>query len=136
MPSPRTLPELDDDNRFFWTGGADGRLRFLRCRDCRHYVHPPRPRCPKCRGASLAPEGVSGDATVATFSINHQKWTPAMEVPFAVAIVELPEQPGLRLTTNIVGCAPEDVRIGMPVRVAFEQHEDVWLPLFAPAEPH
>ena len=50
-----------------------------------------------------------------------------------VAIVELPEQEGLRLTTNLVNCALEDVRIGMPVRVLFEQWEDVWLPLFEPA---
>ena len=35
--------------------------------------------------------------------------------------------------TNIVGCAPDDVRIGMPVQVIFEHHDDVWLPLFEPA---
>jgi uncharacterized OB-fold protein len=128
------LPALHDGNRFFWTAGAEGELRFLRCRDCGHYMHPPRPRCASCRGEGLAPETVSGRASVATFTINHQPWTPGMEVPFVVAIVELPEQQGLRLMTNLVGCAPEDVRIGMPVQVVFEQHEDVWLPYFEPAE--
>ena len=71
---------------------------------------------------------------MATYTINHQPWMPGMEVPFVVAIVELPEQEGLRLTTGLKGCAPEDVRIGMRVRVAFEQHEDVWLPFFTPAD--
>ena len=42
--------------------------------------------------------------------------------------------PGVRLTSNIVGCAPEAVRIGLPVRVVFEPVEDVWLPLFEPLE--
>jgi hypothetical protein len=46
--------------------------------------------------------------------------------------VELAEQRGLRLTTNIVNCQLDEVRIGMPVRVVFEQHDDVWLPLFEP----
>lgn len=133
VTQPGPLPELDDSNRFFWTAGAEGVLRFLRCQDCGRYAHPPRPRCAACRGERLAPEPVSGEATVASFTINHQPWLPDMEVPFVVAIVELPEQPGLRLTTGLVACAPEDVHIGMSVRVVFEQHEDVWLPFFAPS---
>ncbi len=134
MEQPGPLPALDDENRFFWTAGADGELRFLRCQDCRCFIHPPRPRCAVCRGENLSPESVSGRATIASFTVNHQAWTPGMEVPFVVAIVELPEQPGLRLMTNLVGCAPEAARIGMPVRVCFEQHEDVWLPYFEPSE--
>ncbi len=131
---PGPLPALDNHNRFFWTSGERGELRFLRCSSCGYYVHPPRPRCPACRGERLAPEAVSGSARVASFTVNHQAWTPGMEVPFVVAIVELPEQTGLRLTTNLVGCAPEQVRIGMSVRVVFERHEDVWLPYFEPAD--
>jgi uncharacterized OB-fold protein len=132
----RMLPKLDDRNRFFWTSGADGRLRFLRCQDCGFYVHPPTPRCPKCLSKDVVPEPVSGRATVATFTINHQPWMPGPELPYAVAIVEIVEQPDVRLTTNIVGCAPDDVSIGMPVRVVFERHpdapDDVYLPLFEP----
>ena len=134
MTQPGPLPALDATNRFFWTGGAEGELRFLRCRPCGYYVHPPRPRCPACHAEDLSPETVSGRATVASFTINHQPWLPGMEVPFVVAIVELPEQAGLRLMTNLVGCEPEDVHIGMAVRVVFERHEDVWLPYFEPAE--
>ena len=134
MTQTGPLPERDEQNRFFWTSGADGTLRFLRCQDCGHYIHPPRPRCAGCAGEHIEPEAVSGEAVVASFTINHQQWTPGMEVPFVVAIVELPEQVGLRLTTGIVGCEPEDVWIGMPVRVTFEQHQDVWMPFFEPAE--
>ena len=52
--------------------------------------------------------------------------------PYVIAIVELDEQPGLRLTTNIVNCPVEAVHIGMRVRVLFDHREDVWLPLFEP----
>jgi hypothetical protein len=51
-----------------------------------------------------------------------------------VAIVELDEDPETRLTTQIVDCAVEDVRIGMAVEVDFDQHEDVWVPVFRPVE--
>jgi uncharacterized OB-fold protein len=129
----RVLPRVTDLNRHFWSGGAEGELRFLRCRACRSYVHPPAPVCPQCLAREVAPEAVSGRATILTFTLNHQPWVPASDHPYAIAIVEIEEQPGLRLMTNIVNCPPGSLRIGMPVRVVFERHEDVYLPLFEPA---
>ena len=76
---------------------------------------------------------LSGRGTVSTYTINYQKWEPGLETPYVVAIVTLEEQDGLNLTTNIVNCPHEEVRIGMPVTVVFEQVENVWLPLFEPA---
>ena len=76
---------------------------------------------------------MSGDAVVHTYTVNWQPWYPNLDPPYVVAIVELPEQEGLRLTTNIVGCEPDDVRIGMPVHVVFEEYDGVWLPFFEPA---
>ena len=130
----RILPRVNDENRFFWTSGEDGRLRFLRCDECGFFVHPPSPICPECLCKRLTPTAVSGRATVATFTVNHQPWIPGYDPPYVVAIIEIEEQPSVRLMTNIVRCAPDDVRIGMPVQVAFEHHDDVWLPLFEPAE--
>ncbi len=131
----RLLPRLTPQTEPFWTGGADGALRFVRCRDCGYWLHPPGPICPECLGKHLAPDDASGHATVHTFTVNHQSWYPGLDPPYVVAIVELPEQRGLRLTTNLVNCEPGDVRIGMPVRVVFEQYDDVWLPFFEPVEP-
>jgi acetyl-CoA acetyltransferase len=76
---------------------------------------------------------VSGRATVASFTVNHQRWIPGMEVPYTIGLVELVEQADLRLTTNLVGCAPDAVRVGMPVRVVFHPaSDDVGLPFFEP----
>lgn len=133
-PPFRLLPALDDDNRFFWTSGADGRLRFLRCQACGTYLHPPLPRCPTCGSRELAPEVVSGRGEVCSFTINHQPWDGDPH-PYVIALVTIPEQDGMRLTTNIVGCDPSDVRIGMPVQVTFEHRDPVWLPLFEPIQP-
>ena len=113
----RILPRVNDENRFFWTSGEDGRLRFLRCDQCGFFVHPPSPICPECLCKQLSVTVVSGRATVATFTVNHQPWIPGYDPPYVVALVEIDEQPSVRLMTNIVSCAPDDV----------------WLPLFEPA---
>ncbi len=132
----RILPQLDDRNRAFWTSGGRGALEIMRCQTCGYYIHPPTPICPECLGSDLAPEPVSGRATIATFSINHQPWMPGPELPFVAALVELVEDPAVRLWTNIVGCAPEDVHIDMAVHVVFEHHPDpdgdIYLPMFTP----
>ena len=129
----RVQPALDDENRFFWTSGADGRLRFLRCRSCGYFLHPPSPRCPRCGSRELVPEAVSGRGEVFSYTVNHQPWDGATE-PWVIALVSFPEQDDLRLTTNIVGCEPDEVRIGMPVRVTFEQHDQVHFPVFEPVD--
>jgi uncharacterized protein len=72
---------------------------------------------------------------VASFTVNHQRWEPDLEVPYVMALVELEEQPDVRLVTNVVDCRPEFVRIGMPVTVTFEEAGDVWIPLFVPSAP-
>jgi len=129
----RVPPALDDANRFFWTSGADGRLRFLRCQACGYWLHPPSPRCPECGGRDLVPEPVSGRGVVHSATVNHQPWD-GDPTPYVVALVELDEQAGLRLTTNLVGvdAATFDAAaaIGAPVRVVFEQRGEVFYPLF------
>ena len=129
----RALPRIDDENRFFWTSGADGVLSILRCQGCGYWIHPPSPICPQCLSDAIAPEATSGKGTIDTFTVNERAWGAGMEVPYVIAIVVLDEQPDLRLTTNIRGMPAHDVRIGQRVQVRFEQDEDVWLPMFEPA---
>ena len=130
MGAPRVLPRLDSENRFFWTSGADGKLRLMRCQDCSTFIHPPRPVCRKCLSENVAPEAVAGTGTIDTFTVNHQQWRPGLEVPYVIARIALDGVPGVYLTTNIVGCDVEAVQIGDRVRTRFEQHGEIYLPLF------
>lgn len=133
MTAPqRTLPAVDNDTRAYWTGGGAAKLLIYRCSNCRYYIHPPVGFCPKCESRLVAPEAVSGKGSVATYTVNHKQWVPELPTPYVLALVELAEQADVRLTTNIVNCPPETVRIGMAVRVLFEQVEDLWVPLFEP----
>ena len=128
MPWP--IPQITDENGAFWTGGRDGELLIVRCTACGFWVHPPSPRCPKCLSNAVAPSAVSGRGTVYSYTINRQAWVPGLEVPFVLAIVELDEQPGLRLMTNLVDCLPEEAEIGMPVAVAFVERGEAFVPVF------
>lgn len=128
----RLLPALDETNRHFWTGGKSGELIFLRCQECSYYIHPPSPRCPGCLTKNLAPEAVSGRGIVKTFTIVVHAFNPMVPTPFVLGIVELEEQAGLQLMTNVIGIQPEEVSIGMPVEVVFEDQGEVFVPLFRP----
>lgn len=76
---------------------------------------------------------MSGRGTVFTFTVNHQPFNPDVPTPYDVAIVTLDEQDDLRIITNIVNCDVDSIEIGMPVRVLFEDHGDVKVPVFEPA---
>jgi acetyl-CoA acetyltransferase/uncharacterized OB-fold protein len=128
----RPLPLLTLENEFFWTSGADGTLRVQECRNCESLIHPPAPVCRYCRSRNMGVRAVSGNATLAGFTVNHRFSLPGMPAPYVVAQVAIAEDPRVRLTTNIVECNPERLELGQRVEVVFEQMEDVWLPLFRP----
>ena len=126
----RPLPKLDSFNRDFWTGGEQGELRIMHCDDCGGYIHPPRPVCRHCLSDNVKAKAVSGKGTVDTFTVNHQRWHPAMEVPFIVARIALDDAPGVIITSNVVGCDVDDIEFGDKVQVTFEHQDDVYIPLF------
>lgn len=130
----RPLPALNDDNRAFWTGGGTGKLMIDRCGDCRTYIHPPVPFCPACESRNVTAEPVSGRGKITTFTINHKQWVPDLAVPYVLALVEIDEDPTVRIPTNIICIDPEKIAIDMPVEVVFEQVEEVFVPLFRPIE--
>lgn len=128
----RTPPVMSDRSAPFWTGGACGELRIARCQDCGWYAHPPLPACPRCHGRDTRAEPVSGRGTVWSCTVNRYPFAPGVPPPYVVALVELEEQAGLRLLTNVVGCEPDAVTIGMPVHVVFEPAGEAFLPVFTP----
>ncbi|MFA7584584.1 MAG: OB-fold domain-containing protein [Novosphingobium sp.] len=128
----RPLPAPVRHEAEFWLGGVIGELRIAWCTPCAAWRHPSLEICPDCLTAISEHRVASGKATVLAVTVNHQRWVDGFDLPYAIAIVGLKEDPSIRLTTNITNMAPEAVRVGMSVRVTFLQQQDIWLPLFEP----
>lgn len=132
----RPLPVKDEVNAPYWDGAKEHRLVLLRCADCQKYVHPPRPTCPRCQSERVVPAEASGKGTVYSFSIMRRGGNPGFDdrVPFAVAVIELAEEPKLLAIGNILDCPIGQIAIGMPVEVTYEDlTPEVTLPQWRPA---
>lgn len=125
-------PEISEDNAAFWTGGGEGRLMIAHCAKCDRAIHPPQPICPKCLSTEIESRGATGTGTVLACTINRQQWSPDTAVPYALGIVALDGEDGVRITARIEA-EPESVAIGDRVKVAFAALDDVWRPYFVPA---
>jgi len=133
-PYQKPLPRVDEESRGYWEALARHELYFQRCRTCGAARFYPRALCPACLSSAAEWVRASGRGTVYSFTVTEQNQTPGFReaLPYVLAMVELAEGP--RLLTNLVGCAPGDVRIGMTVGVVFEDvAAGVTLPKFRPA---
>jgi uncharacterized OB-fold protein/acyl dehydratase len=130
----RPRPGKMQETEFFWDGCDQGELRIQQCKGCERLAHPPVVRCPECGSYDLGHRVASGKATLHAFVEPVHPPMPFMQYPYICGVVELEE--GTRLITNIVHCAPEQVEIGMPLELVFQQPDpDLTLPMFRPAVP-
>jgi uncharacterized protein len=127
----RPRPALTEDNAFFFDGTREGTLLIQRCASCYTLRHPPRPACAVCRSFEWDTVVASGRGTVYSYVVVHHPQVPAFDYPLPIAVVELEE--GTRLVADLLGVAPKDVTIGMPVAVEFVAVDDeLTLPMFRP----
>jgi uncharacterized OB-fold protein len=131
----RFEPQPSELTKPYWDATRDRRLLLQWCASCDEPVHYPREVCPRCLGEGLSWREASGAGEVYAFGVHHQPASPLMadRVPYVVALIDLVE--GARLMSNIVGCEPAEVRVGMSVKVTWEALSDGrHLPLFEPNE--
>ena len=116
---PWLTPPRNRDSGFFWEGAALGELRIQRCTSCQALRHPPRPCCPKCLSFDWDYVVAAGTGTIVSFAIYHYPPMPPLELPLAIALVELTE--GTRVVGNVIGIEPSEVAIDQQVTVEFHQ---------------
>jgi uncharacterized protein len=130
----KPVPVPDETTAFYWEAAREGRLEVQRCASCGSWRFPPTIACPTCQSEELVPTPVSGRGSIYSFTVVRQVFDPAYagELPYVVALVELEEDPSLRILTNIVGTGPADITVGMPVEVTFEARDGAAIPVFQP----
>jgi uncharacterized OB-fold protein len=129
----KPVPVPDADSRDFWSACAEHRLLIQECGVCGHLQFYPRMVCTACGSRQVGWKEAGGDASVYSYSVVRRAPSEAFakDVPYVLALVELDE--GVRMMTNVVGCDPSQVTIGMRVRVLFEDLvPGISLPKFAP----
>ena len=133
------LPQIDDDARPFWEGTLAGELRVQACGGCARLRFPPRPMCPSCQSTAVEWKTMSGRGTIYSFVVPHPPLLPAYAAvaPYNAVLVELDEDPTIRMVGNLVSgpdaqinsVDPETIEIGTPVSVVFARvSEDIALP--------
>ena len=131
---PYPLPQTSQFTAQFWDGCQRQVLEVPQCQSCNHLFLPGGPVCPKCWSRKLGSRLASGRGSVFSYVVYHRSYHPAIPAPYVVAIIELVE--GVRLVSNIIGCTPKSVSIGMAVQVVFEKvgaaESDFMLPKFKP----
>jgi uncharacterized OB-fold protein len=130
----RGEPYLDEpEAKPFWAACREHKLTAQRCSSCKRiFGFPPQALCPHCLATKH--EWVALRGTVYSHIAYHRSWHPAYQdrIPYNVSLVDLQE--GGRLVSNVIGCAPEEVKIGMPVEVVFEDFAEYTLPKFKPVK--
>ncbi|HUF53783.1 MAG TPA: Zn-ribbon domain-containing OB-fold protein [Dehalococcoidia bacterium] len=130
----KPLPVVEAETAPYWTAARDKKLLLQKCRDCDEYQYHYRGFCSNCWVGTIEDVESNGEGTVWSFTVIRRNRTPgfAEEVPYAVAMVEL--EGGIKFITNVINCNPDDVHIGMPVKLTWvAAADDINIPMFEPA---
>ena len=129
MTRPIPSPAVSVETKPFWDAAAEGRFLIKRCRSCGQAHWYPRAICPFCASGDTVWDESPGEGVVYTFSILRR----SPSGPYALGYVTLDEGPAL--LTNFVDMTPEELKIGMRVRVRFQPTEGGGppAPVFGPA---
>ncbi len=134
-PGELPLPAVTPESRPFWEGCRRHVFLLQRCRGCHALQYYPRGICTACGATDLGWQPASGRGTVYTYTVTYRSEQPGFKerVPYVLAWVTLEE--GVQVLTLLVGCDPARVRIGLPVRVTFEDvTPEISIPRFTPEE--
>jgi uncharacterized OB-fold protein len=130
-------PLIDDDGAPFWEYARAGELRVQACTDCDRLRFPPRPCCPHCQSFGSRWRLVSGRGRIWSYVVPHPPLLPvySAQAPYNVILVELAEDPRIRLVGNLVTAPdaplgsldPARIRIGASEKAVFHDGIPRWL---------
>jgi uncharacterized protein len=136
FPDEMPMPAANAETIGWWEAAAEHRLVIQACAACGQLRHPPGPVCPGCRSDQAVWKDLTGTGSIYTYTVVQQAFVPALaeRIPYVVVAVELDGAQGVRIVSNLVDAEPEEVEVGMPVEVVWEDMgPQLALPRFRPA---
>jgi uncharacterized OB-fold protein len=125
----RIKPPMEHDNAWWWEMAAEGKLGIQRCLGCNTLRHPPRPMCGECHSMAWDALEASGRGTICSYTVLRHPQFPGYDYPLIIVLIDLQE--GTRLTSQLVGCEPEQVDFDLPVEMVIQEDPDGFkLPVF------
>jgi uncharacterized OB-fold protein len=134
MSDAKPVPVVRGEERTYFEEARRHRLVYQSCDECGAAIFYPRAVCPTCLSERLSVAVSRGAGVVYSFTTHYRPGHPSFgdDVPYTVVLVDLAE--GVRVLADIVDCAPDEVAVGMPVRVVFDDVTgELTLPRFRPA---
>ena len=136
MTVERPLPQPDRDTQPFWDACRKHELRAQRCSACGRFRWPPQGLCPHCHAWNDDWQVLADTGKVLSFVVAHYVAVQAFaaDVPYVIAHITIDDtEDEVVLVSNVVGCDWQQVHVGMPVRVFFDDvTPDCTLPKFRP----
>ncbi len=119
---PYPVPEYGAEP--YWEAANQQKLVMQKCSACGKFRWTPAPLCLQCGDDGYAWAEMSGRGRIVTWTVITHPIHPAAvdKVPYVVVVIELDEQPGLRMVSNLVDVNPDDITFDAPVQVAFDDH--------------
>ncbi len=133
FPDSMPPPVADTTTLPWWQAAAEHRLVVQRCTSCDQTRHPPAPVCSECRSADSDWRELSGRGEVYTYTLVHRPIAADQELPYVIAVIALEAAGGVRIISNLVDVDPEQLEIGLPVELVWEDMSaDLAIPRFRP----
>ncbi len=128
MTYQKPIPLKDQDNKAYWNAADEHRLALQKCNDCNTYAHPPGPSCARCGSENVVWENLGNDvkAQIYSYIISYRPFLPGFQddLPTIIAQAQLEKVPEVKIMCNVLNCDINDIQIGMPVQMIWEDITD------------
>lgn len=139
MEYQKPIPLKNQDNSPYWDAADRHELALQICNSCLDFAHPAGPSCAKCGSTDVSWKNLGSEvkATIYSYIISHRPFLPGFQddLPTIIAQAELENVPEVKIMCNVLECKPENIQIGMPVQMIWQDiSEDRALPQWKPVD--
>lgn len=120
----KPIPVPDKVSKPFWDACNQRRLIVQNCKTCNRMQYPPEETCSECgSGRNLEWREVSGRGKINGYMVMYDTRVRLLQAdqPFNIAVIELEEDPAIKMFSHLPGTPANEVPVGASVQVEFQE---------------